>query len=158
MGSTISILSIVRVTSMKPKFRKNAWMGGYLGSSKSTRRELMETEMKLENEFRSTLCLRVKIFKAFWATLMSNSCWSSWVKFYFPLLSFSFWCACSRRCLSCEQFVSSSRGCGRLVSSSITWGGVCSTWCWLWEVVESGEGGKLQWHKQLNYMGIVTVR
>lgn len=66
MASTISILSIVRVTSMQLNFRRNAWMGGYLGSGKSTRRELMETEMKLENEFRNTLCLRVKIFKAFW--------------------------------------------------------------------------------------------
>lgn len=44
---------------MQPNFRKNAWMGGYLGSGKSTRRELMETEMKLENEFRNTLCRRV---------------------------------------------------------------------------------------------------
>lgn len=66
MGSTISILSIVRVTSMQLNFTKNAWMGAYLGSGKSTGRELMGTEMKLENEFRNTLCLRVKIVKAFW--------------------------------------------------------------------------------------------
>lgn len=108
MGSTISILSIVRVTSMQPKFRKNAWMGGYLGSSKSTGRELMETEMKLKNEFRNALCLRVKIFKAFWVLgcqipVQVND-WSSTSLFWAPIF------ACTLKMLNSEQFVSSSRG------------------------------------------------